>query len=395
MNGPQKIGTPTLKRIRASNLLSFGPDGIDLELPALTVLIGPNGSGKSNFLEVLRLLQWAPIDLADPVTRGGISNWIWKGNPRSTATVKATVDNPHGSRPLQHVIEFKESNRLFTLTDERIENESPYPGQSDTYFFYRYQGGRPVLNVLGANRRDLQRDDIDPDRSILSQRKDPDHYPELSNLCRFYEGISIYGSWEFGRDAGIRDSQDSGARPSPLAENLANLGMFLNRLVLYPSTRARLSEKLSDLYAGVTDYALHFDPNSVQIHFTEGDFSIPASRLSDGSLRYLFLLATLLDPEPPRLLGIEEPESGLHPDLIPKVADLLVDASTRCQLVVTTHSDILVDALSDRPGSVVVCEKHDGQTSMRRLDGPDLTGWLKRYALGQLWTKGKLGGVRW
>ena len=171
--------------------------------------------------------------------------------------------------------------------------------------------------------------------------------------------------------------------------------MFLNRLVLYPAPRAQLREHLADLYEGISDFGLYFDPSTVQVFFTEGDFSIPASRLSDGSLRYLFLLAILLDPEPPQFLGVEEPELGLHPDMIPKLADLLVDASNRCQLLVTTHSDILIDALSDRPESVVVCEKRDGQTSMRRLDRSDLTRWLKRYSLGQLWTKGKLGGVRW
>ena len=86
---------------------------------------------------------------------------------------------------------------------------------------------------------------------------------------------------------------------------------------------------------------------------------------------------------------------GMHPDLVPKLADLLVDASRRCQLVVTTHSDILVDALSERPESVVVCEKHDGQTSMKRLDSSDLIHWLEKYRLGELWTSGELGGVRW
>ena len=114
--------------------------------------------------------------------------------------------------------------------------------------------------------------------------------------------------------------------------------MFLNRLAPYPAARARLTAHLTELYEGITDFELYFDPSSVQLLFTEGDYSIPASRLSDGSLRYLFLLAALLDPEPPKFLGIEEPELGLHPDLLPKLADLLVDASSRCQLVVTTHS---------------------------------------------------------
>lgn len=396
MTGQIHTKKPTLRRIKVKNLLSFGPKGIDLELSALNVLIGPNGSGKSNLFEVIRLLQAAPNDLSEPVrTGGGISDWIWKGQPGASATIEAIVENPDRNQPLRHLIEFRESGRLFTLIDEKIENQHPRSGEFDTYFYYRLQGGRPVLNVVGANRRELKRDDVDLDRSILSQRKDPDQYPELAYLSRFYEDINLYGYWEFGRGATVRNSQRSDVRPSPLTENLSNLGMFLNRLVLYPTHRASLKEHLTDLYKGITDFGLYFDPSTVQVFFTEGDFSMPASRLSDGSLRYLFLLATLLDPEPPQFLGIEEPELGLHPDMIPKLADLLIDASNRCQILITTHSDILIDALSHQPESVIVCEKHDGQTSMRRLDRADLTRWLKRYGLGQLWTKGKLGGVRW
>ena len=102
----------------------------------------------------------------------------------------------------------------------------------------------------------------------------------------------------------------------------------------------------------------------------EGEFSIPATRLSDGTVRYLCLLAILCDPEPPPLIGIEEPELGLHPDILPKIADLLMAASERTQLIVTTHSEILVDALTERPGAVVVCEKYEGQSTLRRPD-PD------------------------
>ena len=173
------------------------------------------------------------------------------------------------------------------------------------------------------------------------------------------------------------------------------LGMFLNRLRQDPTTKANLIDKLSDAYEGLTDFELNFQGGSAEVYFAEGGLAVPASRLSDGSLRYLCLLALLLDPDPPMLIGIEEPELGLHPDLIPKIADLLVDASSRCQLVVTTHSDVLIDALSERPDSVVVCEKHDGHTTMNRLDGSELAHWLENYRLGQLWTSGELGGVRW
>ncbi len=391
-----QANNPTLKRIRAKNLLSFGSDGIDLELSALNVLIGPNGSGKSNLFEVVALFKAAPFDLPYPVRNGGgVRNWIWKRRPESTVTVETAVRNPKGDQAIRHVIEFAESNQEFKLTDERIENEHPGGEQPDNHFFYRYRHGSPVLNAQGQKERQLQKDDLAPDKSILSQRKDPDHYPELTYLSDYYGGMRLYRDWEFGPFAGIRIPQDDRYPQSPLGEQAANLGVFLNRLRQYPKVKANLFEKLGDLYEGLTDFELNFKGGSVQISFTESEFDIPASRLSDGSLRYLTLLAVLLDPEPPRFIGIEEPELGLHPDLIPKMADLLVDASTRSQLLVTTHSDILIDALSHRPESVIVCEKRDGQTNMRRLDRSDLKVWLKRYSLGQLWTKGKLGGVRW
>jgi predicted ATPase len=133
----------------------------------------------------------------------------------------------------------------------------------------------------------------------------------------------------------------------------------------------------------------------VQVFFTEGDFVIPATRLSDGTLRYLCLLAILCDPAPPPMICIEEPELGLHPDVLPSLAELLIEASERTQLIVTTHSDILVDAMTERPESVVICEKYNGCTEMKRLSPPDLAVWLKTYRLGQLWIDGQIGGKRW
>ena len=86
---------------------------------------------------------------------------------------------------------------------------------------------------------------------------------------------------------------------------------------------------------------------------------------------------------------------GLHPDVIPTVAELLVRASERTQLVVTTHSRMLVDALSDQPSSVVVCEQDNGESRFRRLDRQELQAWLDNYTLGALWSMGELGGNRW
>jgi len=127
----------------------------------------------------------------------------------------------------------------------------------------------------------------------------------------------------------------------------------------------------------------------------EGGFSVSAYRLSDGTLRWLALLAILLNPTPAPVTCIEEPELGLHPDIIPTLADVLRDASTRTQLIVTTHSQSLVECFSDDPESVCVCEKVDGATEIKRLEADRLKVWLSDYSLGQLWASGQIGGNRW
>ena len=389
MNASRDSHIPLLRRVAAKNLLSFGPDGIQLDLEPLNVLVGPNGSGKSNLMEIIALLQAAPLYLAGPVREGGgIRNWIWKGNPHSSAIVESLVSDTQHDRVILHRIEFTESDQRFELMGEQVSVKSRN--------FYRFRNGHAtLLDEDTHNKVGLRKRSISSDESILSRRRDPDRFPTLDHLIESYRRIKLYRDWDFGRDLLLRAPQRSDVRPTPLHEDFSNLGVFLNRLRQVPRTKARLIEKLSDLYEGLTGFEMNFEGGSVQIFFEEGEFAIPATRLSDGSLRYLCLLALLLDPDPPPLIGIEEPEMGMHPDLIPKLADLLIDASSRCQLIVTTHSDILVDALSDQPDSVVICEKHDGQTRMNRLSNAKLSKWLKKYRLGELWTSGELGGVRW
>ena len=153
---------------------------------------------------------------------------------------------------------------------------------------------------------------------------------------------------------------------------------------------------LQKLNENIEDFRLAVDGGTVLLFLEEaGGREIAATRLSDGTLRYLCLLAILLHPEPPPLMAIEEPELGLHPDVIPHVAELLVKASERTQLVVTTHSRMLVDALTGQPSSVVVCEMKNGESQMARLDGTALRAWLANYSLGDLWSMGELGGNRW
>ena len=386
-----------IKTIRLRNLLSFGPDTPELEMRPLNVLIGPNGSGKSNFIEAIGLLQAAPRDLAAAIREaGGIGDWIWRGEPKaSTARIEVLVENSKNPESLHYRLVLGEKGQRFDVTDELIETAKPFGDHKNPYIYFAYRNGVPYLNVKDSGQRGMQREDIDAEQSILSQYKDKYHYPELTYLAEVLESIRFYREWTSGRYAPPRLSQQPSLPNDFLSEDGTNLALLLNRFGFEPSLKSRIRKELRKLYEGVSDFGANIDSGTVQLFLQEGNISMKANRLSDGTLRYLSLLTILCHSQPPPLVCIEEPELGLHPDILPTLADLLREASERCQLVVTTHSDVLVDALTDTPESVVVCEKHNGGTEMRRLDKAALSDWLEDYSLGQLWSKGELGGNRW
>ena len=382
-----------IHNVRLAGLLSFGPDGIEVPLQPLNVLIGPNGSGKSNFLEVLSLIRSSPNDVSRPIREaGGIGDWLWKGEgAAASAMIDVVVDGPEDGMPLRHVLQFTEHAERFEVVDERIENVRPRPKQEEVHFHYRYQDGRPVLSEPSLELRPLAREMVKPGESILSQVRDPSRYPALHWLQARYGEIRLYRDWSFGPTAGWRRGQAVDGWSSDLSEGGENLSLVASRVV--SMVKPRLLECMKWLYDGIEDINVGILGGKAVVFLSErGGRRIPAARLSDGTLRFLSLLTVLLHPAPPPLVAIEEPELGLHPDVLPRLAALLVEASSRMQLVVTTHSRMLVDALSENAGSVVVCSKHDGESRFERLDEDQLAAWLKTYSLGDLWSMGEIGG---
>ena len=192
----------------------------------------------------------------------------------------------------------------------------------------------------------------------------------------------------------MRRSQRADERSDRINARGSNLA---NVIAAMPSqARNDLNQHVGQLYEEAQGVHVRTSAGNVQLFLVEkSGVEIPATRLSDGTLRYLTLLTILLDPEPPPLVAIEEPELGLHPDLMPHLAKLMRKAARSMQLVVTTHSRVLVDALGEQPESVVICSKEAGVTRMERLDGERMKNWLERYSLGELWRIGELGGNRW
>ncbi len=170
---------------------------------------------------------------------------------------------------------------------------------------------------------------------------------------------------------------------------------MLNRFMDMPKLKKQIVEHMRTFYANAKSINTTVVGGRIDVRLEEKGFNVSAARLSDGTLRWLSLLTILLHPSPPPLVCLEEPELGLHPDVIRPLARLLVEASQRMQLIVTTHSDTLVDELTEIPEAVIVCEKETGATTLERLKREDLSQWLEEYTLGELWHKGQIGGTRW
>lgn len=392
---------PAVRALTIQNLLSFGPEPATVELRSLNVLIGPNGSGKSNLIEVLGLLQKAPDDLAKAIAKGGpIDEWLWKGGAGSrtppTALIEAIVSPWIGESAVRYHLAFtKGIGYRPEVTDEVLQDSA------ETY--YRLKDGLPELrsnsasSPIGGAPPQPPPDDFIPEVSILAQVKDPWHYPELAHVVKIFTGFRLYRNWEFGGAGDVRQPCDASLPNEYPEEDFSNLGVVLNRLLAVPAVKGQILRSLRTFYEDTKDLRTSIEAGMVQTRLEEKHLNatIPLIRMSDGTLRWLTLLSILLNPDPPSLVCIEEPELGLHPDMIPELTKLLVDASTRMQLIITTHSDRLIEELSDTPEAVIICEKENGASRFRRLDKRQLSAWLKEYSLGELWTKGQLGGTRW
>ena len=178
--------------------------------------------------------------------------------------------------------------------------------------------------------------------------------------------------------------------------NLLNLGLVLNELENTDSI-SRFSDLMRRFLPRFDRISTKMSSGAVQIYLHEESLKTPvsAARLSDGTIRFLALLAILLQADKAPLICIDEPELGLHPDALAIIAELLVEASQRTQVIVTTHSDVLVSALSDHADSVLVTEYLGQGTQITRLEPEKLQFWLKKYRLGEIWRIGKLGGNLW
>jgi predicted ATPase len=400
-------GKRLIEKIKLRNILSFGDKGEEIELQPLNIIIGQNGSGKSNLIDVFQLLRSLPNDRGVPTLireNGGIEEWIWKGKKKDYyAEIQIVIPafdkvrNLEEQPKLKYSIKIAQNSFRTDLIEEILEEEEKrFENSQEKIWFikskdrdYHIQGYPSMVSIRSGT--------LDIGESVLSEVKDYATYNTISRFGNLLKNTKIFSEINTNRssrDSEVRQSQYTDLPTDFLEEDASNLFLILNDLE-YKITKRDIIVDLQKFNFQFDDYSIRVSSGRVEFFVHEDGRKIPSTRLSDGTLRYLCLLAILCHPEPPPLICIEEPETGLHPDILPTIAELMKEASQRTQLIVTTHSDILVSAFSDTPEAVLVCEKDEDGTHFKRLEEDKLKNWLAEYSLGDLWLKGEIGGTRW
>ncbi len=368
-----------LRQVKLENLLSFRDT--EVELRGLNVLIGANASGKSNLIEAIGLLQAAPVDLNAAVRRlGGVHVVCSLAEESPAAAIDCNGLLEY--ELLRYRLQFGEVADGFSILKERLFTEAKE-------YFLRAAGSVAFGPEVG---------EISPTQSVFEVYKSPtDRGTPTTTIGRALGEIRIYREFRTVGASQARRGVSTSSSKDFLEEGGDNLALVLldmNFKGLHDRTRTYL-RRFCDRF---NDVKVNLDGPIAKAYIEESGLLEPlvSWRLSDGTLKFLCLLAVLLDEDPPPLMCIEEPEVGLHPEAIQIVAEALVEASERTQLIVTTHSEALIDALSERPEDILVTERDaDGGTQFRRLDKQQLSLWLEQYSLGQLWRMGEIGGTRW
>ncbi|WP_394793740.1 AAA family ATPase [Armatimonas sp.] len=381
-------GKRFLNSVKFTNLLSFGPDGMELELHPLNILIGPNASGKSNFIDAMRILQMIFVDISSPFSKGGnTSDWLWKGDRyREFCSISLSMYGESGS--------FVYSVDIFA--------DKPRPSfKFERINFTDKLGNQAVISDSHSDQNSIsnfynfEKVSLELKNNSLFRNENAWFAKELNKL----KDLRIYSDYELGRYSKIRIPQNASLDPGDIFEGFGNLSLVINDLVSRPDILSKIVEKMKIFYSDIVNVNTRTAFGTIQLYLQEKNVSetIPATRLSDGTIRFLSLIAVLLHPEPPPLICLEEPEIGMHPDILPAIAEMLIDASQRTQLIVTTHSDILLSAIGKTcPEAVVVCEKGTSGTNMTRPDPEQLSKWIEENSdLGNVWLSGLIGGNRW
>jgi predicted ATPase len=359
-----------------------------VRLHGLDVVTGANGSGKSSLYRALRLLADCGSGrmIASLAREGGLPSALWAGPETLGGTRKGgyAVEGTRRHGPVSLRLGFASDDGFGYLVDLGlpVPVETSFGLDPEVKREVVFSGPVPRPNAVLVERTgplvrardgrewvELSRG-VAPWESMLTELADPGRAPELLAVRDQIRGWRFYDGFRVDADAPARRTQ-IGTRTPVLDHDGADLAAAL-QTIREIGDRTALDDAVSDAFDGAT----------IEVTVAAGRFDLAlrqpgmlrplaSAELSDGTLRYLLLVAALLTPRPPVLMVLNEPETSLHPDLLPPLARLVERAARQTQIVLVSHSRTLLDVLGNASNLELV--KDLGETTVagqERLDAP-------------------------
>lgn len=383
------VHPPRVESLRVRNYRAL--KDITLErLTPLTVLLGPNGSGKSTVFDVFAFLSECFSDgLRKAWERRGRFRELRSRDQEGSIVIEIQYREKPGSPLITYHLEIEEQPKGPVVKREFLRWKRGHPAAPFHFLDYQYGQGKVITGESPeSSDTRVEKPLSGPDVLAVNTLGTLAENPRVIALRSFITGW--YLSY-LSADA-ARGNPEAGAeeRLSPTGNNLPNVIQYLReqhpqRLEQIFETLRRRIPRIEKVEAEV------LQDSRLLLLVKDAPFSTPVlSRFaSDGTLKMLAYLTVLYDPDPPPLIGIEEPENYLHPRLLPELAEECQQASERTQLIVTTHSPFFINPL--RPEEVrVLYRGSDGYTRVRRVsDMQGIRAFLDQGAnLGELWMEG-------
>lgn len=365
-----------------------------IPLGQLNVVTGPNGSGKSSLYRALRLLaETAQGGVISSLAReGGLQSTLWAG-PETLSRRMRSGEVPIQGGPRKKPVRLKlgfsgddfgyaitlgvpsESLSYFSL-DPEIKQEVIWAGDTYRSVATLVERRGAVVRVRATRGWEIVSEGLAPFDSIFSQLADPARTPEIITMREMIRGWRFYDHFRTDRDAPARLPQ-LGTRTPVLHHDGHDLAAAV-RTIIEIGDQESLARAVNDAFPGAKLSVEVQQDGRFSIQFRQKGLLRPlsAAELSDGTLRYLLLITALLTPRPPSLMVLNEPETSLHPDLIPALAQAIAQAARRTQIWVVSHSGRLVEELLSQPhAQEILLAEELGQTHIVGQELLDRPSW--------------------
>ena len=406
-----------IKSIKINNFLSFRNTDVHLNKNQ-NVLIGINGSGKSNFLKAIKLLKEGVIGVGLKKhvidNLGGFDNIFFKGSGNN---------NSH-EISLEFILDGQEmtnANYGFHFTDDIVYSIALFKAPSGQNFYVKeriatdrgyvyldFDNGNGVLNEPevnfngngrnGKKKQVLKRYTFDAQELALREvrESDADRYYQLSTIKKAIKDIIVYDYFDTTPRSAIRKPMLPTSERKLSADG-TNLPQILNTIKInYRPSYRKITDMLTEVNPNFEGFSFNMIGGNIELMLDERllDSSIHVSSISDGTLRFLCLLAILFNPDRGKFVCIDEPEVGLHPDMISNIANAIKEASETSTILVSTHSENLLNYFEIEDARVFE-KSDDNSTQINQYQQSQFEGWYEEFSLGLMWKQGDIGGVRY